>query len=200
MKTQKDLRGLLGIAPSIAVLMLICAPVHGQWVKVPADAIPRSPDGKPHLSAPAPRLPDGHPDLSGIWWMPNPGPAKTSNLVMFRSSLGPRPSWINAQTDRIPERTRPRTACPRVYRGSMRLPHHGSSFKQRDSWSSSTRPRIFGGRSSSMAVSWHRTTYPRGWVIQQVSGRATPSWSTPRVSTERPGWIRQASQPRMPCM
>ncbi|PYS56328.1 MAG: hypothetical protein DMG13_00045 [Acidobacteria bacterium] len=67
MKTQKDLRGLLGIAPSIAVLMLICAPVHGQWVKVPADAIPRSPDGKPHLSAPAPRLPDGHPDLSGIW-------------------------------------------------------------------------------------------------------------------------------------
>src|SRR5437879_13597665 len=28
------------------------------------------------LSA-APRSPDGKPDLSGLWWMPNPGPANT---------------------------------------------------------------------------------------------------------------------------
>src|SRR5215471_13724630 len=28
---------------------------------------PRTPDGKPDLSAPTPRRPDGKPDLSGVW-------------------------------------------------------------------------------------------------------------------------------------
>ena len=52
---------------SIALLALICAPVYGQWVKVPAGGIPRGADGKPNLSAPAPRTADGQPDLSGVW-------------------------------------------------------------------------------------------------------------------------------------
>ena len=29
--------------------------------------IPKGPDGKPNLSAPAPRSADGHPHLSGVW-------------------------------------------------------------------------------------------------------------------------------------
>jgi hypothetical protein len=33
----------------------------------PTPGIPRLPDGKPNLSAPAPRTADGKPDLSGIW-------------------------------------------------------------------------------------------------------------------------------------
>ena len=57
----------LSIASSIAILVLVCAPVRAQWVKAPPAAIPRAPDGKPNLSAPASRLPDGKPDLSGIW-------------------------------------------------------------------------------------------------------------------------------------
>src|SRR5207244_1698134 len=34
--------------------------------------IPRTPDGKPNLSAPAPQTPDGKPDLSGVWRAENP--------------------------------------------------------------------------------------------------------------------------------
>src|SRR5438128_11561110 len=67
MKTRLNPGSVLGILSSIAILVLICAPVYAQWVKVPTASIPRGPDGKPNLSAPAPRLPDGHPDLSGIW-------------------------------------------------------------------------------------------------------------------------------------
>src|SRR5712691_3432684 len=67
MKARLSPGSLLRIALSNAILVLICSPVHAQWVKVPAPAIPRAPDGKPNLSAPAPRLPDGHSDLSGVW-------------------------------------------------------------------------------------------------------------------------------------
>src|SRR6516165_8505776 len=52
---------------SVAIAGLMRAPVYGQWVKVPTGGIPKGPDGKPNLSAPAPRSPDGHPDLSGVW-------------------------------------------------------------------------------------------------------------------------------------
>jgi hypothetical protein len=55
------------IAFSIAAVVLVCAPVQAQWVKVPPAKVPRTPDGKPNLSAPAPRLADGRTDLSGIW-------------------------------------------------------------------------------------------------------------------------------------
>jgi len=67
MTTVGSLKNLARAASSIALLVLVCTPVHGQWKKVPASAIPRGPDGKPNLAAPAPRLPDGRPDLSGIW-------------------------------------------------------------------------------------------------------------------------------------
>ena len=41
--------------------------VSAQWQNVPRSNVPRTPDGKINLSAPAPRLPDGKPDLSGVW-------------------------------------------------------------------------------------------------------------------------------------
>ena len=40
-----------------------------QWLHHPTPGIPRTPDGKPNLTAPAPRTADGKPDLSGIWTM-----------------------------------------------------------------------------------------------------------------------------------
>ena len=51
----------------------LTAPVLlAQWIGYPAKNIPRLPDGKPDLKAPAPKQPDGKPDLSGVW-TPAPG-------------------------------------------------------------------------------------------------------------------------------
>ncbi|HTC32971.1 MAG TPA: hypothetical protein VK724_06350 [Bryobacteraceae bacterium] len=47
--------------------MLSAMPLAAQWFHYPTAGVPRLPDGKPNLSAPAPRTPDGKPDLSGIW-------------------------------------------------------------------------------------------------------------------------------------
>lgn len=43
------------------------SPVFAQWLNYPTAGVPRLPDGKPNLSAPAPRSPDGKPDFSGLW-------------------------------------------------------------------------------------------------------------------------------------
>src|SRR5215469_8369837 len=42
-------------------------PASAQWFKLPTPGIPRTPDGKPDMSAPAPRKANGQPDLSGMW-------------------------------------------------------------------------------------------------------------------------------------
>src|ERR1700689_5276735 len=40
---------------------------HAQWLNFPTPGTPRTPDGKPNLTAPTPRAPEGKPDLSGVW-------------------------------------------------------------------------------------------------------------------------------------
>ena len=50
-----------------AILAMATVPTAGQWLGYPTPGIPRLPDGKPNLTAPAPRSADGKPDLSGIW-------------------------------------------------------------------------------------------------------------------------------------
>jgi hypothetical protein len=49
------------------VTVALSAPVAAQWLNQPTPGIPRTPDGKPNLAAPAPRTLDGKPDLSGLW-------------------------------------------------------------------------------------------------------------------------------------
>ena len=51
---------------------MISTPALAQWQGYPTPGIPRLPDGKPNLSAPAPRAPDGKPDLGGIWLSTRP--------------------------------------------------------------------------------------------------------------------------------
>ena len=55
---------------ALMVLFVLCvtAPAtFGQWLDIRLAGTPRTPDGKPDLSAPAPKTADGKPDLSGIW-------------------------------------------------------------------------------------------------------------------------------------
>jgi hypothetical protein len=61
-----NLRSLL----SGVVLLTTVVPLSAQWLQYPTPGIPRTPDGKPNLSAPAPKTADGKPDLSGIWNAP----------------------------------------------------------------------------------------------------------------------------------
>src|SRR2546428_7102646 len=52
---------------SLAFAAGLSVPVAAQWINYRTPGVPRLPDGKPNLSAPAPRTTDGKPDLSGIW-------------------------------------------------------------------------------------------------------------------------------------
>jgi hypothetical protein len=58
---------LAGTLVGFAGMCLLPATLFAQWVNYPTPGIPRLPDGKPNMSAPAPRSADGKPDLSGIW-------------------------------------------------------------------------------------------------------------------------------------
>ena len=54
--------------------MILCATsvsLTAQWPNRPTPGMPRTPGGKPDLSAPAPRSNDGKPDLSGVWQVRN---------------------------------------------------------------------------------------------------------------------------------
>jgi hypothetical protein len=65
-----------GIVMVAAVVMAM--PAAAQWFKVPTPGIPRTPDGKPNLSAPAPHF-DGDAlvvetaGLSDVSWLDDPG-------------------------------------------------------------------------------------------------------------------------------
>jgi hypothetical protein len=48
--------------------LVFAAPaVWAQWPNYAAAGVPRTPDGRVNLSAPAPKTADGRPDLSGVW-------------------------------------------------------------------------------------------------------------------------------------
>ena len=43
--------------------------LNAQWLNHPTPGIPRLPNGKPDLNAPAPKTVEGRPDLSGIFYL-----------------------------------------------------------------------------------------------------------------------------------
>jgi hypothetical protein len=72
--------GIRRILFSLAVAVVPdCLPA--QWLNYPTAGIPRTPDGKPNLSARAPRARDGKPDLSGLWHTDSAPPKVLERLI-----------------------------------------------------------------------------------------------------------------------
>jgi hypothetical protein len=51
----------------VAAMGLVASAAPAQYLKHPDPRVPRLPDGRPNMEAPAPRAADGRIDLSGLW-------------------------------------------------------------------------------------------------------------------------------------
>jgi hypothetical protein len=92
---MSSLKARLGNLATLALTVAAFAlsiPVKAQWLNQKTPGIPRMPDGKPNLSAPAPRMANGKPDLSGLWRTDTTSSAETGKAM---DSLKPQP-WAVA--------------------------------------------------------------------------------------------------------
>ena len=55
------------VVVSAAIVAALSPTLSAQWPLRPQPGVPKGPDGKTNLNAPAPRTSDGKPNLSGIW-------------------------------------------------------------------------------------------------------------------------------------
>lgn len=67
---MQDMRFRMRVFTVLLTVPLFGQPAFGQWMNYPDARIPRTPDGKPNLGAPAPKTADGKPDFSGLWSAP----------------------------------------------------------------------------------------------------------------------------------
>ena len=82
----------------VAVLTIaLSSQLAAQWLKQPTNGIPRTPDGKPNLTAPPPRTPDGKPDLSGLWAKDSPKYARNIAADLKPNEIQP---WAREVVER----------------------------------------------------------------------------------------------------
>src|SRR6516162_9044431 len=66
------MRRSYSLISALVMMAVLALPALAQWPAFREAGVPRNPDGKPNLTAPAPRTADGKPDLSGIWNLVRP--------------------------------------------------------------------------------------------------------------------------------
>ena len=76
-----------------AIIAALAPSLSAQWPLYPQPGVPKGPDGKPDLSAPAPRTADGKPDLSGLWMIyndpePNGAPGRPPRVTGGNAGAG----------------------------------------------------------------------------------------------------------------
>jgi len=104
------------------LIALLAAPalVSAQWLNHRTADIPRTPDGKPNLSAPAPRAADGKPNLSGLWQTLSAPPEVLKRLIPDATNgAGEEPLsqyFINIFFDFKPDQAPIRPAAAELFR------------------------------------------------------------------------------------
>ena len=100
-------------ASLVIIAVTLSTPASAQWLNQPTAGLPRTPDGKPDLSAPAPRAPDGKPDLSGLWTKISPKYSRNIAADLKRDEVQP---WARALVEERRENLKAglRVAMPRM--------------------------------------------------------------------------------------
>jgi len=104
------------------LIAVLAAPalVSAQWLNHRTADIPRTPDGKPNLSAPAPRAADGKPNLSGLWQTLSAPPEVLKRLIPDATNgAGEEPLsqyFINIFFDFKPDQAPIRPAAAELFR------------------------------------------------------------------------------------
>jgi hypothetical protein len=78
----------------IGLMLAVASDAGAQWLKLPTPGMPRRPDGKPNLEAPAPRTTEGKPDFSGLWR--NDGGDRLYNNIAVDLQPADVAPWANA--------------------------------------------------------------------------------------------------------
>ena len=176
----------------------LCAPLAAQWLDHPTPGIPRSPDGKPNLSAAAPKTPDGKPDLSGVWYRLSPKYGRNIAADLKPGEVQPWAETLVQQRHENLSKDSMNTLCLPLgpaYTTAGRRHHQRGDDENRpdDRRSSSSSTRISPiARCTWTAAHWRPRPIRIGWDTRWGAGRETRWWSTVSDSTTGRGWIPRA--------